>query len=122
MTAVEQQLRDRIAELEELIGTGGKMVHVMQDVLRLTPVEAQILGYLMKRNTASREGMFLAVYGGLPERSQPDIKVLDVMVCKLRKVLDRHEVNVRTLWGIGYFMKRDDKQKLKRILEEQRND
>lgn len=112
-----QRLRDRVAELEELIGVSGNLVHRMQDHLRLTPIEAQVLGYLMRRSTAGREAMYLAIYGGLPERSQPDIKGLDVHVCRVRAVLKDHDVNVQTLWGVGWFMDRADKAKLKQMLE-----
>lgn len=112
-----QQLRDRVTELEEIVGVAGSLPHRLQDVLHLTPIEAQVLGYLMKRGTGAREGMFLAIYGAWPERSQPDIKILDVLVCRVRSVLKRHGVNVKTLWGVGWFMERADKEKLKQILE-----
>jgi len=38
------------------------------------------------------------------------IKIVDVFVCKIRKKLAQHGIDVHTAWGAGYYMDQPDAQ------------
>lgn len=81
----------------------GKPVH-------LTAKEYAILEHLSlrKNTTLTREMIMNGLYGGMDE---PDLKILDVFVCKLRKKLadaSEGESFIETVWGRGYVLRDPD--------------
>jgi two-component system cell cycle response regulator CtrA len=77
--------------------------------LRLTGKEYSILELLCLRKGATlTKDMFLNhLYGGMDE---PELKIIDVFVCKLRKKLIDAlggECYIETVWGRGYTIKDD---------------
>lgn len=67
---------------------------------RLTNHEALVLrAILSHERVATREFLLSVVYGG---RDEPDIKILDVFVTKLRAKLGAHRGAIETVWGRGY--------------------
>lgn len=79
-------------------------------MFKLTPHEAKLMAALLKRNEASKELLLELIYG--PTEDLPEIKIIDVFVCKLRKKLKLFGVEVHTLWGRGYFMDTDTRRRL----------
>jgi two-component system cell cycle response regulator CtrA len=74
--------------------------------VRLTPKEYEILELLsVRKGTALTKEMLLDhLYGG---RDEPEQKIIDVFVCKLRKKLLQAtggEHYIETLWGRGYVL------------------
>jgi two-component system, cell cycle response regulator CtrA len=71
--------------------------------VRLTGKEFAILELLVLRKglTLSKEALLTHLYGGTDE---PEMKIIDVFVCKLRKKLALAGAPdlVRTVWGLGY--------------------
>jgi two-component system, cell cycle response regulator CtrA len=73
-------------------------------VIHLTGRETALLEFLASRagSHASKKACMLAVYG---ERDEPQSKILDVFICKLRKKLapicGDYEP-IETIWGQGY--------------------
>ena len=76
--------------------------------LHFTKKEFAILQLLMmRRNTVmNKEAILANLYGGLDE---PEIKIIDVFICKIRNKLARAGVGnlIQTVWGQGYVV-RDD--------------
>ncbi len=75
--------------------------------LHLTSKEYAILELLsLRKGTPITKEMFLNhLYGGIDE---PELKIIDVFVCKLRKKLQdaaEGENYIETLWGRGYIMR-----------------
>lgn len=70
----------------------------------LTKNEAIIFHYLLGKPTATREALMQIIYLGDHGREMVDIKIIDVWVCKLRKKLMTHGIEIKTMWGRGYFM------------------
>jgi two-component system cell cycle response regulator CtrA len=90
------QVDNKLAEI------GGKRVP-------LTLKEFQILELLaLRKGTAITKEMFLNhLYGGMDE---PELKIIDVFVCKLRKKLanaSQGKNYIETIWGRGYVMHED---------------
>ena len=92
-----ERLRDRVEELERLIG----MRPVLPRALGLTRREADVFGILLRRPVMSATALFEAIWGG---DSDCNSKIVEVIVCKLRAKLRPHGIAIRNQYGIGYFM------------------
>ncbi|MBU6323393.1 MAG: winged helix-turn-helix transcriptional regulator [Patescibacteria group bacterium] len=75
--------------------------------VRIEPSPCRILEFLaLRKGTVATKEMILDhLYGGIDE---PESKIIDVFVCKLRKalaaVLGGEEV-IETVWGRGYVLR-----------------
>jgi DNA-binding response OmpR family regulator len=96
------RLRDRIEELERLIG----MRMVPPRLWGLTGREADVLGILLRRQVMTHAQLFEAIWGGDSERN---LKIVEVVVCKLRAKLRPHGIAIRNEYGVGYFIPPDSK-------------
>lgn len=89
-----------------------RTVEVDNKPLHLTSKEYGILELLvLRKGSLLTKEMFLNhLYGGIDE---PDLKIIDVFVCKLRKKLEKVSggVNyIETVWGRGYILKESNDQ------------
>jgi DNA-binding winged helix-turn-helix (wHTH) protein len=98
------RLRDRVEELERLLG----MRPVLPRMWGLTGREADVLGILLRRQVMTHAQLFEAIWGG---DSDCSVKIVEVMVCKLRAKLRPHGIAIRTEHGVGYFVPSDSKAK-----------
>jgi two-component system cell cycle response regulator CtrA len=85
---------------QKLVEVGGVRVH-------LTGKEYQMLELLsLRKGTTLTKEMFLnQLYGGMDE---PEIKIIDVFICKLRKKLASASGGkdyIETVWGRGYALR-----------------
>lgn len=82
-----------------------KTVAVEGAQIRLTAKEYAILELLSLRKgmTITKEMLLNHLYGGMDE---PEIKIIDVFICKIRKKLRAVEGHdVETIWGRGYVLR-----------------
>jgi two-component system, cell cycle response regulator CtrA len=84
-----------------------KTVEISGTRVHLTGKEYQVLELLsLRKGTALTKEMFLNnLYGGMDE---PEIKIIDVFICKLRKKLASASDGkdyIETLWGRGYVLR-----------------
>ncbi len=84
--------------------------YIDEKVLPLSNKEYKILELLSLRKgiTLTKEMFLNHLYGGLDE---PELKIVDVFVCKLRKKLSnatQGEKYIETVWGRGYVLKEPD--------------
>ena len=84
-----------------------RMVEIDGHPLHLTGKEYGILELLsLRKGTTLTKEMFLNhLYGGMDE---PELKIIDVFVCKLRKKLanaSSGENYIETVWGRGYVLR-----------------
>jgi two-component system cell cycle response regulator CtrA len=99
---------------QSVIKTGGiavnldaKTVEVNGARVHLTAKEYQVLELLSLRKgaTQTKEMILNHLYGGMDE---PEMKIIDVFVCKLRKKLASAadgEHHIETVWGRGYVLR-----------------
>ena len=99
---------------ESMIRTGkltvnldSRTVEVEGQPLHLTGKEYGILELLsLRKGTTLTKEMFLNhLYGGMDE---PELKIIDVFVCKLRKKLStatKGDNYIETVWGRGYVLR-----------------
>jgi two-component system cell cycle response regulator CtrA len=91
---------------EIAVDVGSKTVEVSGARLHLTGKEYQMLELLSLRkgSTLTKEMFLNHLYGG---RDEPELKIIDVFICKLRKklktVADEH--CIETVWGRGYVLR-----------------
>lgn len=98
---------DSIINIERLmINTTEKRVYIDGIEINATGKEYAILELLAIRrgSVISKETFLNHLYGGLDE---PEIKIIDVFVCKLRKKLSTAGVDglIITIWGRGYSLR-----------------
>jgi len=79
-------------------------------VLNLTQTEEKLCQVLVKRKNASKNQIMQFIY---QQKDEPDIKMIDVLVCKIRSKLKPFDIKIETEWGKGYYLKEEDCQKLK---------
>jgi two-component system, cell cycle response regulator CtrA len=84
-----------------------KMVEINGTRVHLTAKEYQILELLSLRMgmTQTKDMVLNHLYGGMDE---PEMKIIDVFICKLRKKLTNASGGkdyIETIWGRGYVMR-----------------
>ena len=86
------------------VNLDAKTVEVEGKSVHLTGKEYQIMELLsLRKGTTLTKEMFLNhLYGGMDE---PELKIIDVFICKLRKKLEQATGGnsyIETIWGRGY--------------------
>jgi two-component system cell cycle response regulator CtrA len=89
-----------------------KTADVNGEPLALSGKEYQILELLCLRkgSTLTKETFLNHLYNGIDEEPEP--KIIDVFVCKLRKKLSaisNGKQHIETVWGKGYLIRDDDR-------------
>jgi len=89
------------------VNVDAKSVYVNGESVHLTSKEYQMLELLsLRKGTTLTKEMFLNhLYGGMDE---PEVKIIDVFVCKLRKKLSEAtggQSYIETVWGRGYVLR-----------------
>src|SRR5215472_12941226 len=89
------------------VNLDSKTVEVNGARVHVTGKEYQILELLaLRKGTTLAKEMFLShLYGGMDE---PEMKIVDVFICKLRKKLASASGGkdyIETIWGCGYLMR-----------------
>jgi two-component system cell cycle response regulator CtrA len=91
------------------VNISAKTVTVNGAALHFTAKEYAVLELLSLRKgtTISKEMLLNHLYGGMDE---PEIKIIDVFICKIRKKLRAVDGNdIETVWGRGYVLREDPK-------------
>ena len=89
------------------VNLDAKTVEAEGNTVHLTGKEYQMLELLsLRKGTTLTKEMFLNhLYGGMDE---PELKIIDVFICKLRKKLDQATGGfnyIETVWGRGYVLR-----------------
>lgn len=103
LEAENERLRDRNAQLEDMLG----LTIEMPVFLGLTVTEGRVFGALLKRPACTKDHLMHALYSLRHDGEEPEMKILDVLVCKLRKKLSPLGITIETIWGQGYLMTPD---------------
>jgi two-component system cell cycle response regulator CtrA len=96
-----------------IVNLEARNVELHGQKLHLTAKEYQILALLALRigSTLTKETFLNHLYGGLDD--EPDAKIIDVFICKLRKKLasaSGGQDYIETVWGRGYALREPTKQ------------
>jgi two-component system cell cycle response regulator CtrA len=105
------RLQGRVDQLEAAMG----MTLAAPLEWRLTPAEQRVFGVLMARELATKDAVMAGVYRDAG-RDEPEIKIVDVFVCKIRAKLKRFEIPIETVWGQGYRLPAEAKARVRERL------
>jgi two-component system, cell cycle response regulator CtrA len=97
------------------VNLGTKTVEVTGSSVHLTGKEYRMLELLCLRRgvTLSKEAFLNQLYGG---RDEPEPKIVDVFICKLRKKLANASGGknyIETIWGRGYVLREPCEQEVR---------
>lgn len=106
-----EELRERIEQLEIELGV---IVHTPK--VRLSKTLLSMAGILARREVVQKHAMWNLLYGGKSECDWPEPKIMDVNICKLRKILGPLGVEIVTVWGIGWHVKAEHRNRLRDLL------
>lgn len=117
-----RRLYDRIDELQGLLADTA----MLPSDLRLTPAMRTIMAALMTcSGVVRRERLYLLSYGDRPDCDQPETKIIDVQVCKIRQRVRAYceargeaPVEISTQRGIGFFIRAEEKARLRAMTGE----
>lgn len=113
-----QRLRDRIEQLEEMLGIGRDTTLQLRLKLGLTKCQAKMLGILVKREVVSWEAMHFVLYGDRPEADQPWSEAnLRKHIVLLRRRLEPTGIKVDAVHGQGWMLGNEHKAKVKEIMQ-----
>lgn len=111
------ELEDQIDELKGIVGQSPED-ELLFEALDLPKQQRRIVGLLMKRQLATKEALFTAMYYDVDEDDRPESDgMVDVQVSHLRKKLAVHEVTINTSRGEGWYITNENKTKLRLIAE-----
>jgi two-component system cell cycle response regulator CtrA len=111
-----RSLQDRVEQLEYLLLEIPKH-DVKFKFCHLTPTEERYLGMVYTQSfVCTKEAILIGVYGGLPECDVPEMKIIDVIFCKIRKKLKPFGVQIETIWGRGYFLDPENRAKMRALI------
>lgn len=85
------------------------------------PAGATLLSALMSRDLCSYEALIVAMpakHDRAKVDGRDDLKVLQVQLCMLRKVLSLHGVIIVNVRGAGYRISPEDKAKIRRLMDD----
>lgn len=109
-----ERLRDRVEKLEKSIG----LKVVGWPVAGMSAMEWQMAQLLLRRQRISRESAFDAIYGSHHESDQPEsLRVIDTIVCRMRKRLRGYGITVKNVWHEGYYLDADSRSRLKELVD-----
>jgi two-component system cell cycle response regulator CtrA len=82
---------------------------------KLTPAESMLFDVLMNNRgkVIPKEHLYSRLYQLRGASDAPEMKIVDVMICKIRKKLfhyeqsDRPALSIGTVWARGYFVPRE---------------
>lgn len=74
--------------------------------LGLTRSESRLFSALVPNAIVSKEHLLNALYFDRPG-DEPDAKIIDVLVCKIRKKLEEagSPYSIKTIWGRGFVLR-----------------
>lgn len=90
------------------------ILHVCIRLFKITRLQASLFTLLIKRNEVTKEMMHHAIEQRRVKTAkaceETDPKMVDVVVCHLRKRLKAIPLEIKTLWGCGYYMSPVDRR------------
>ena len=110
---------------EASLGTSEDLMLRANNPWKLTWKELSVLFAIMRRpHGVNRGQMMNAIYGVIDPGEQPEIKIIDVFVCKLRRKLREAGPEdcriprgaISTIWGRGYKLDDDARKRLIEII------
>lgn len=104
-----QELNETIRQLKASLSPAD-LAHKFAVQFGLTTKESRLLAALVEHGLKTKQQLMDALYLGAED--EPDIKIVDVFVCKVRKKMRPHGFKITTIWGHGYSMSDEHREAL----------
>jgi hypothetical protein len=104
--------RERIADVEQLLSIDDPKPLIV----KVSRTERILMELLLKRNMLTREVAWGVLYGHRPDADQPQYRVISTIIHHLRGRLSPHGVEITTEYGVGWYLKDKDREKLEHLL------
>lgn len=101
------ELRARIDELEEALFASPKIPFEWG----LTSSEARLVGCMLSRPLMTKDTAMAVLYRN-DGKDEAVLKIVDVYICKARKKLTRFGIEIKTVWGQGYYIEESVRRRL----------
>ena len=111
LVAERDEALERVHQLEAMLGDDDWVPAEGE----LTPTQRVMVMVLERRRIASKEALMLALYGERHE--MPGVRVLDTLMWGLRKRLEAHGIEIRTIWGTGWVPTLESRARLTALRE-----
>lgn len=88
-------------------------------LFKVTRVQACLLDALIRRKEVTREMLHTLIERNRLDHAHPDetdIKMVDVVICHIRKRLKPFDIQIKTLWSTGYFIDPEQRKKAQDML------
>jgi DNA-binding response OmpR family regulator len=108
-----EALRDALEAMRGALASDAGLKII--EIGKLTLSERLLLGLLMRRHRATKDQMMTMLYADRPD-DEPTSKILDTMICKMRKKLKPHGVEIRTIHGAGYELPPASREIIKALM------
>jgi two-component system cell cycle response regulator CtrA len=95
------ELQEDKRELLELLTDAG----MKPPLPGLSPNEARIFMALLRNERMSRQAIM-----AITQSRAEDSKIVDVWICKLRKKIKPLGLEIKNIWGEGYFIPREQRE------------
>jgi two-component system cell cycle response regulator CtrA len=110
-----QELREEVRNMREILVP----IIVAPSGFGMTPREWDLTSclYANSPKIMSRQALLEAMYPN--NASAPEMKIIDVFICKIRKKIKPHGMDIGLSWGKGYFMPPESASVLRALLDQQ---
>jgi two-component system cell cycle response regulator CtrA len=108
-----QALRDALEAMRSSLESepGLKLIQIAH----LTHTERLLLGILIRRRRVTKDQLMTALYCHRPD-NEPCAKIIDTYICKIRKKLKPHGIEIKTVWCAGYEIPLDSIERIKAMI------
>lgn len=116
--AENKKLRDHISHLEEVI----KIISCLNEpdklftyrvLFNLQRKPAQFLLLLEQRYIVTHEALQQILWPDDPTKNPDDL--CKIYKWRVQRSLKKYDIHIRTDWGVGYYMTKENKDKLKKL-------
>lgn len=101
------------------------LMNVTMRLFTITRLQACILITLLRRDTPTKQTLHNAIesrrVGNMRKPhnlKETDMKLVEVVICHLRKRLKKHRVAIKTSWSNGYYIEPEHKAKVIKQIED----
>jgi len=115
---MSQKLEDEIADLKDRLQALQQALvgEVTPFIVGLSPQQNLMFGLLLRRDLCSKQQLYDVLYASRPYADDmPDIKIIDVNVSHMRHKLDEIGIRIETIWGHGYRLTPEMKDKVRAL-------
>lgn len=99
-----QRLKDQITILQDAISGLSQHPAEWEMEWGLTPQQAAFFGALVQHPVGHKAALMSALFWDRHPDEEPDQKILDVIACKVRRKVRRQGIEIRTLFGRGWYL------------------